>query len=924
MGRVSKRNGLGQSSYVEATDDQSFANAFGITGVLGQVYSNQKIGMLKLKGDTKHSEVAIDPTEMQRIESLDYARQNSNEVVDFGALANSLMTTNQTEMISKLRSAIPNADITILSNQARGELAKFLLELTDAESVRKTIADDDPNDALLDAIKREAVSVVYQQTSTAGGVEFDITAKGTTAVKIEPSSKLIKIRVTMEGHVAGSAGSAGARYKKSFVDIKREVLSVSKTGGVDRNIRYDPEDDIESITINVRALLTQTTRKMVKQEVAKVEEKFADIENFNPASVKARLWRELNLSSSEISQSKLDEDALRMYANKEITAFQFANMEENGLTGKLKKVIVNRLSKADAEIFSERVEEAIHGEKQIESSSLKGQVEGTIDRLIDEIETISSFNEAYEKYTVPNAYWEKMIVELTIKSMKDSDQSDTITKDSIETIKQKLRVDVNKRIEERAVTYYLEFLKGAKMRPNCGYDQPNIPYQVIDELKAQFEEALATKKYLNEGEENDITEGFSDPIINRKIEEMTADKFDYDLAVFEARRILADLVSETEPYSKKDKGYWYDRSGTVNNLEVLADYIESKNIDQFVSWYAPYWDSKNLEKDSWLTRKARTALKSAFENKLFTANVVVINKYKIPTTLLDHSDFKIEEKIASQIADEELDNFFEGYHVDHDNANEVAWEFADTFAGAFYENRIEEKMDFEKIRNRIISEITSQLNATVMLNEENKKELSEQIKRESDLKKLGEIVTDFDKFLEENKQSKPSDIEAYAKDKLKRNLLSRYLIQLRKLVEDYQFDRKIVSELELESIPKKLTNDQIDIAFEGLLEEVGVLSEETMPDAIDNYLTTYYDNDYLYNSVERRFDMGEIVEFLTDEILENLKTDPLCRNLSSDYWLEKIRSVRSVTELSKYRTESQLTSFLETYAPDWKEELQES
>jgi len=80
----------------------------------------------------------------------------------------------------------------------------------------------------------------------------------------------------------------------------------------------------------------------------------------------------------------------------------------------------------------------------------------------------------------------------------------------------------------------------------------------------------------------------------------------------------------------------------------------------------------------------------------------------------------------------------------------------------------------------------------------------------------------------------------------------------------------------------------------------------------------------LYNSVERRFDMGEIVEFLTDEILENLKTDPLCRNLSSDYWLEKIRSVRSVTELSKYRTESQLTSFLETYAPDWKEELQES
>lgn len=594
-GQVSYKNGLGKVKNVTATDDLTFAMAFGISGNLGQVYSNQKIGMLQLEGDTKQKEIAVDPSEMTRMEGLDYARAHSSEIVDYGLLANSLMITNRTEMASKLNSITPMAEMDSLSNEARGEVAKLVLGVGDENVAKVVILTDNHEQALLDTIKRTATMVHYQQVGNTAGIEFVVSAKGTTAVQVNPSSKLIKVIISMDGYVAGSASSAGAKYKQIFVDVKNRVTEVGKNEELDRSVRYDANDDIESIAGNVYAMLVQTARQLVRKEVKSIEDKFSDFEDFNPASAKAKLWKELNLSSSEISQSGLDENALKSYASGEISAFEFASMPENGLVSKLTKAVEKRLKKANYEAFQQRIIESLEIDPSKVDSEIekkvRNELEKTIDLLVEQILGTTGYGEAYELYSRSNKLWETQIIDIVLKNISYEDTSNDHKNENaaqLDTIVSRILYDNLLNLSEEAFTNIME-------EKNLTDDMV-VSYRDLPQKIAEQQTTLSKSEFFTE--QLGITEDNVGDLLNEYIN----NNYNYDFIYINvlhkfkltdvqeiAKSQLINLVAMTTPYSEAPKSYWIEAVNRVGTLKELAGFVKEQNVDEFINKYADDW-----------------------------------------------------------------------------------------------------------------------------------------------------------------------------------------------------------------------------------------------------------------------------------------------------------------------------------------------
>lgn len=415
-GEVSHKNGLGRVRLVTATDNSALAIAFGVEGVMGGSYTNGKIGMLQLDGELSRNEVAIDPSEMTRSSDIDFARANVGRVIDFSALANALSGENRSEFISQTQRVSRQANFLTMSDEGRAEIVKLVLGIGDLQRAKQVIGQTDNLVALTDTVRRNAVTVSFTSSDEAGGVAFTVSARGTTSVLVDPSAKLIKVLINVRGTVLGSASNAGAKYKPSFVAIKKAVTSLSETARIDRQVRFNPDDDIAGIAMDVRAKLVTSARETVTRSVRDIKAQFADVENFNPASVKTRLWNDLGLTTSDVPQTKLSEEPLRQYDNNELSAIEFANMPENGLVPKVVKAVVSRIENADTDALAvSLVDELAPTQSGDDRESLIASVvqllETTNASIIDDVESTTTFDTAYDMYARQNSEWVKIIVD---------------------------------------------------------------------------------------------------------------------------------------------------------------------------------------------------------------------------------------------------------------------------------------------------------------------------------------------------------------------------------------------------------------------------------------------------------------------------------------------------------------------------------
>ena len=701
IGQVSSKNGLGKLRNVVATDDVDFARGFGITGKLGDVYSNRKIGMLKLDGETKHSEVAIDPSEMNRVELLDYARSHTSSIVDYGSIANALMKSNRTELQSIARSIDNQCQVDSLSNEARGEIVKVALGVGNVETAKQMIGQDDNVQALIDTIKRTAVQVYYIQTAEVGGVEFSIEARGTTSVKINPSSKVINVRLVGSGHVSGSVSSATTKYKDNFKAIKQEVISSAENIDVDRQMKYDPLEDVVSTASNIQSLLSQTARTNVRRAVTQIEKKFEDVEPFNPASVKSKIWRELSLSTTDIPNSGLSEESLRAYANNEITALQFAMLPENKMAEKITKFINKLLSKASVDSLSERVKDRI-GNAQVPIEEIKRSVEQSIEKVTEKVDGLSDFNELYHLYSQPNLYWENEIIQNCVEELRVEDKSKE-NKSSLDTL---IHETLFSLVNDEATTQYNIFKNNFEIEDGSSVEQSEVIKEVTNKLSEQSNNIFQETDIINMENYRYVTEQYFAMKILPKVYDEIVSTFDFDRGLAEARELLVSLLSSKKPFSDIERAIWVEK---VNGLMRMKDVLYFAKEDRLQEFSDIYAEDLKIKKDGNESEEGymdREVIKKIYSEELrgdieraYTSWIE--SEYNIPE--IESSQEKLIDVVLEQQLDMGVDDFIsetDTEDLSEDNLRDAVQEYLiDNYEQDFYVLQLERVMNNREVKD---------------------------------------------------------------------------------------------------------------------------------------------------------------------------------------------------------------------------------
>lgn len=126
-----------------------------------------------------------------------------------------------------------------------------------------------------------------------------------------------------------------------------------------------------------------------------------------------------------------------------------------------------------------------------------------------------------------------------------------------------------------------------------------------------------------------------------------------------------------------------------------------------------------------------------------------------------------------------------------------------------------------------------------------------------------------------------------------------------------------------QSVVDPITDEQTDLCFDEFMEEAEEVSEDEIQDKIRNYVTNTFNYDFLIMKVEQELDIEQILEDLREElVLFLINTEPY-GHAPREYWYNQSQKVQEIKELADYADTDGVHLFVETYAPDWEEEVEE-
>lgn len=397
-GEVSHKKELGRVRHVVATDNIRVAQVFGVSGFAGSVYSNGKIGMLQLEGDASHAEVAIDPNEMTMSNDYDYIRSHLPSVANDLALADVVAQYDSSLVKQTLARYTREVQFNELSNDERIAIAKNALGLVSDDEVREALANADDKTRLQDAVRHVTAPLFLSKDDATAGIDYNLTIRpGDVTVLDTAKQRRARVSYTVTARVSGSKAVAGAKFKQAFTEVKTYLIELAVAQSELNHSFILEGDDTDAILDDLAFKVRADMRKRLATFIADVSDKFADYDQFNPASTVARIWSDLGLTSTEVPQTNLSLDAVRAYADGEITATQFAEMPENGITNKLIKAVIKRLETADIDALAETL-----ADRENKMTAQPRRIERAIDQFIDALGDVTDFTEAKNYYSADN------------------------------------------------------------------------------------------------------------------------------------------------------------------------------------------------------------------------------------------------------------------------------------------------------------------------------------------------------------------------------------------------------------------------------------------------------------------------------------------------------------------------------------------
>lgn len=124
-------------------------------------------------------------------------------------------------------------------------------------------------------------------------------------------------------------------------------------------------------------------------------------------------------------------------------------------------------------------------------------------------------------------------------------------------------------------------------------------------------------------------------------------------------------------------------------------------------------------------------------------------------------------------------------------------------------------------------------------------------------------------------------------------------------------------------VVRKVAQKQTDLGVDEFLDEYVGMPDEDMKDSLIEYVQENYDHDFLYFNIEQELNYEAMKIDLVDDLVLGLENTEPYGNAPTEYWKEKANSVQSVSELASYGWEQNYAPFIETYAPDWQEVVED-
>lgn len=675
-GEVSHKKGLGKTRMVTATDNLTFALAFGVSGSIGQFYSNQKVGMLELLGDGSHAEVAVNPMDMSRLDELEFAKSHPNAVVSYPALATALAANYATELDYITKLVNPTWSYQTLTDTERTEVTKVLLGEQSIEEVQSKAhrrEETNGDDRLSDSLRRLGPGLIVERDGQIGGVPYRLTARGTTSFKITDGEQVVIIRARngFSGQVLGSASAAGTKYKDQFKAIK-EFVTDGKAYRRDHEYSYSKSMTTADVLEAVRAELLHDLSSVIKEAQIAISSEFSDVEDYNPAGTKAALWRELNLTSGDIPQTRLDDKALRAYANQEISAIQFADMPENGLIEKLNKAVVKRLDEADVDAITEQEvdlqsQRRPNADREQLTAQIRKLVQKSLSQLVNQLGGAATFSEAYENYRSPN----QRLVDQIISGVK----YENVVAD--EKLEGRSGDHLRLVLEERVEKHYHEFLQ--QFNVVSSYSHLEIIDQLIDEYIDGLEETLETYYDSNNLDEvRACVQTLSDDTIQQEIYHL----YPYSEVMEQAR---ADILVQYSNNANVEKMVDANSDDFAGMMDIYKRYCKSSDTSTFT-------EVATMEID-------KGTISGLFNQALIEQITPVVEDFKMEHGIADGSVFD-EPNVAYDVAQREEDMGLDDLRSEIDDSSEEPNEAVFTYVQENYDHdylymKVENQYNFE-------------------------------------------------------------------------------------------------------------------------------------------------------------------------------------------------------------------------------------
>lgn len=649
-----------------ATDNETLANAFGVSGHAGSFSSNGKVSLIDLFPNDKNGTIYADPSELTRVDDIDYINQHLNIIVDWAALVRYMFINHHSELQLALTDISTMVTLNSLTNEAQIAVAKYFFNVISRNDARQIIDNQDEDQRFQDEIGRNILGKNSHFNFELHGLIFNVGLK-TSHYKLDKRQIGIDFKIEY-ANVNGSArqikGENAKNQRTQFKFFKRQVMDLIGSDKIKTSFKhnYDPNNWTSEIINELNDKLQndfESIKKQIKTYLAKLTPTDAGVNEFddyNVATAINRLWYTLKLPVSEITTGNIDMNSVKKWYQKEISTAEFLQINHDVFVSKIQNALSSRFDEENVD-FDAYINRALDYAKDdlrgFELTKLVSVAQKVAPQVVedyaDSFNSINNLDELMELYHASNRMHDQKIIEnLSNKIIASVSQEDEIDPE----IKNKIETTLSSKLLKLATERYQIFLQENYILLGSVFDQNLVKKYLTENLDQVTTRALAKSKLLNSNNLDDyLNQLLSNLTAN--IDEYYVEHFDVEIALNQAKDNIYDTLIKTIPYSKMQDNYWETILQRISSYKAIQPYQYADNVESFVSHFAPSFED-DLQNETKLSKQEVRDFFIPKSEQLFNENILkdLIQKLhdKLHVDNIDELDMQITLQIDDKIA----------------------------------------------------------------------------------------------------------------------------------------------------------------------------------------------------------------------------------------------------------------------------------